>query len=84
MTTTIQEAEVPEVKRKRPMVKVSAKSKLDLRREIVAMDYAKHYPECSAFHVCSDFQVFLKSDLIQAHNHQNEICDGQQVLTVNL
>lgn len=50
--------------------------KADPIREL-AMSYARHYPNCPAFHITSDRQVFLSGDLSAAVNHQRTLEEGE-------
>lgn len=52
------------------------KGKADPIREL-AMSYAKYYPNCLAFHITSDRQVFLSGDLSAAVNHQRTLAEGE-------
>lgn len=45
--------------------------------EQLADSYQKHYPSCDEFHITTDKQVFLKTDLSLATLHQRSIGEGK-------
>jgi hypothetical protein len=44
--------------------------------------YKKSYPKEKAFHVTSDYQVFLSGDLAFAKAHQRTVDKGKKVQTI--
>lgn len=72
------ETEAPEVTTTQSIEppKPQKSGKADPIREL-AMSYAKHYPNCPAFHITSDRQVFLSGDLSAAVNHQRTLEEGE-------
>ena len=51
--------------------------------QALAEKYAKAYPDCRAFHITSDGQVFLDKDKNLAQYHQKGLGEGE-VRTVNV
>ena len=49
----------------------------------LAEKYAKAYPDCKAFHITSDRQVFLDKDKNLAQYHQKGLGEGE-VRTINV
>lgn len=47
----------------------------DAYKELVAQ-YASMYPQCKAFHITTDMQVFLDGNLSDAFNHQRGLGGG--------
>ena len=51
--------------------------------QALAEKYAKAYPDCKAFHITSDRQVFLDKDKNLAQYHQKGLGEGE-VRTINV
>ena len=49
----------------------------------LAESYAKAYPDCKAFHITTDRQVFLEKDKNLAQFHQKALGEGE-VRTINV
>lgn len=69
-----------EVKAKEDKELADAKAKQEAKANApfveIAERYAPHYPDCSAFHITSDKQVFLEGDKAAADEHQAELGKG--------
>lgn len=69
---------------KTPPAKSDANKKKPSKNELKAASYAKLYPECPAFHITSDGQVFLDKNKNEALSHQQTIAPTESVEIIKI
>ena len=77
-----EKAEADQVRREAEEAAAEQARKADPFKAL-AEKYAKAYPDCKAFHITSDKQVFLDKDKNLAQYHQKGLGEGE-VRTVNV